>query len=266
MNPDLLRRLWLRRAAAELVDAYVAVTPALAHVALRNRECDPATLSVVPNGIDVGRFVPNPVARQQVRAELGIPEHAWLVGTVGRLAEEKDQALLVRAMAPLLDERHRLVIVGDGPQRETLKGLIALTQRAEFVTLTGSRPDVERLLCAFDVFALSSRTEGLPLVLLEAMATGLAVVATSVGCIPDVVERGFTGLLVGAGDVTRLRGELSSLAGDWRLAQRVGQSARRRVLRRFSVERMAADYEVLYANLLQRRRSVVPTLAPALTR
>jgi glycosyltransferase involved in cell wall biosynthesis len=102
--------------------------------------------------------------------------------------------------------------------------------------------------------------------LLEAMATGLPVVATAVGGIPDVVERGFNGFLVGVGDVARLRGELTTLSGDWRLAQRVGQAARRRVLRRYSVERMAADYERLYASCLARRRERRETeLEPVVT-
>src|SRR5262245_36663312 len=120
-NPDRTRRLWLRRIASTLVDACVAVTPTLAALARRERECDPKLLHVIPNGIDMTRFTPSAEARQRVRASLGIPETAWVVGTVGWLAPEKDQALLIDAMAPLLDERRQLVIVGDGPERDSLR-------------------------------------------------------------------------------------------------------------------------------------------------
>ena len=120
INPDRPRRVWLRRAAGALVDAYVVVTPALAVVARENRECDPARLAVVANGIDVAVFAPSVDARNRTRTELAIPEDARVVGTVGRLAPEKDQALLVRAMLPLLDARRHLVIVGDGPERDAL--------------------------------------------------------------------------------------------------------------------------------------------------
>src|SRR5258708_9177090 len=122
INPDRPRRVWLRRAAARLVDAYVVVTPALARIA--THDCDPNRVHVVANGIDTSSFTPRPDTRSDVRRELGLPENAWVVGTVGRLAPEKDQALLVRAMAPLLSDRRRLVIVGDGPERDALRTIL----------------------------------------------------------------------------------------------------------------------------------------------
>jgi glycosyltransferase involved in cell wall biosynthesis len=188
MNPDRARRLWLRRTAARLVDAYVAVSPALRAAALTNGDCDAKRLRVVSNGIDVTRFAPNPEARRSVRRELGIPDDAWVVCTVGRLAPEKDQAMLVDAVAPLLDERRRLLIVGDGPERDALREQIARTGKGSYVYMTGARSDVERILAASDAFALTSRTEGLPLVLLEAMATALPVISTAVGGIPDLTS------------------------------------------------------------------------------
>src|SRR6185295_10643820 len=108
--------------------------------------------------------------------------------------------MLIDAMTPLLDRERRLVIVGDGPEREPLLLRIAATWRSELVHLTGARSDPERWLAAFDVFALSSRSEGLPLVVLEAMAMGIPVVCTAVGGVPDVVEPGVTGTLVAPRD------------------------------------------------------------------
>ncbi|HEY3499064.1 MAG TPA: glycosyltransferase [Polyangiaceae bacterium] len=253
INPDNPRRLLLRRVASSLVDACVAVTPALERIARDGRECDPALLHVIPNGIDIERFKPDPEARRSVRAELGVPENAWLAGTVGRLAPEKDQTLFIRAMAPLLDERRQLVIVGDGPERVAVDASIAATWRGSLCHALGARNDVERLLAALDVFVLTSRTEGLPLVVLEAMATGLPVVSTSVGGIPDLVQEGVTGYLVPPGEEHALMRRLVWLATHPEEGIRVGKAAREAVFRRHSLDRMAQGYESLYERVVAER-------------
>lgn len=263
MNPDRPRRRWLRRTAARLLDAYVAVTPALGAVALANGDCDSRRLRVISNGIDVVRFAPNPDARSTVRAELGIPEEAWVVCTVGRLAPEKDQASLIDAMAPLLSPQRRLVIVGDGPEREALQAQIARIPGGPYVHMTGARSDVDRILAAVDAFALTSRTEGLPLVLLEAMATALPVISTAVGGIPDLVEHRATGLLVAAGgDRASLTRQLNWLSMDGTFSGQLGRAARHRAVKQYSVERMASEYEALYAGVLaSRERGARQTVA-----
>jgi glycosyltransferase involved in cell wall biosynthesis len=255
MNPDRTRRLWLRRAAATLVDAYVAVTPRLAARAVEQSDCDPTRLHVIPNGVDTERFAPNPTERVAVRRELGLPEDAWIVGTVGRLSPEKNQALLVDAMSSLLEERRWLVIVGDGPERAALEGkVMTCGPGGRFACMLGARKDVERVLAACDAFALSSRTEGLPLGLLEAMATGLPVVSTPVGGIPDVVRHGATGLLFPEGDREGLTRALIALSTDASLSRELGDAGRREVLERYSVDRMARAYGDLYADVLRARR------------
>jgi glycosyltransferase involved in cell wall biosynthesis len=253
-NPDVPRRRWLRRVASTLVDACVAVTPALAELARRDQDCDEGLLSVIPNGIDMRRFAPRSEERRRVRAELGIPEEAWVVGTVGRLAPEKDQALLVDAMAPLLDERRHLVIVGDGPERESLRRRIDATLRGDYVHLPGARSDVPELLSAFDVFVLSSKTEGLPLVLLEAMATELPVISSAVGGIPDVLEHGATGFLFEPGDKATLTKELVKLFAVPALGKGLGAAARRAIADSHSLERMAESYENLYRRVIAENR------------
>lgn len=255
INPDLARRVWLRRAAAKLVDAYVAVTPSLAKIALQNRECEPDKVRVIPNGIDTALYAPNPSARQRVRAELGIPEDAWLVGTVGRLAPEKDQGLLIDAMKELLHARCRLLIVGAGPELETLRSRAQATGRQQFIHLVGERDDVPQLLAALDLFALTSRSEGLPLVLLEAMATGLPVLSTAVGGIPDLVRHRATGFLTPMQDLVSFSKYLSWLASKPYEAFEIAHAGRELVLARHSVSRMAQDYESLYRSVRIARRS-----------
>ncbi len=253
MNPDRARRLWLRRLSARWLHAYVAVSPALATVALKNRECDSSSLHVVSNGVDVARFVPDRLARRAVRAELGIPQEAWVVGTVGRLAPEKNQAMIVDSMASLLGERRHLVIVGDGPERDALRARIDAIGLGRYVHMTGARSDVQRLFAAFDAFTLSSLTEGLPLVMLEAMATGLPVVSTAVGGIPDLVEHGLTGLLVDVGDRPGLTRHFARLSMDELLSRRMGEAGRQHVLRSYSVDRTAKEYGALYVAALEGR-------------
>jgi glycosyltransferase involved in cell wall biosynthesis len=257
VNPDPPRRMWLRRAAAKMVDAYVAVTPTLARLAIERNECDATQLHVIPNGIDTTRFAPNIAARQRARAELGIAESAWVVGTVGRLSPEKNQGLLIDAMAPMLDPRRHLIIVGDGPERAQLQARAQATLRPELVHFTGARNDPEAWLAAFDAFALTSDSEGLPLVVLEAMAVGLPVVATAVGGIPDVVEHDITGTLVPPGDRHALTTVLVRLATRPQSAREMASRARRMVLERHSTEHMVEGYERLYARVRRRGRAPV---------
>lgn len=255
INPDPSRRQWLRRAASTMVDAYVAVTPSLARVAAVQGECDPGLIHVVPNGIDTSRFTLDLEARRRVRAELGIPENAWIVGTVGRLSPEKNQALLIDAMAPMLDPRRHLVIVGDGPERQALTGHARTTLRPELVHFTGARDDIPQLMSAFDVFALTSTSEGLPLVLLEAMAMGLPVLSTNVGGISDLIEDNVTGFLVPPGDFIGLVKQLVWLSSRPQSALDVASAARRHVLAYHSTQQMAQAYEKLYRRVLATRET-----------
>ena len=259
INPDGERRQWLRRAASRFTGAYVAVTESLARVALDHQECSPERLSVIANGIDLTQFRPNPEARQRIREQLNIPAGAWVIGSVGRLSPEKNQALLLQAATPMLDQRRLLVLVGDGPERAALAARVDDSLRGEFVRLTGARDDVADLLAAFDVFVLTSNSEGLPLVVLEAMATELPVVATAVGGLSDVIDDHVTGYLVPPGDATALTRQLAWLSTRPAQAQLVARCARKTVLDRHSLERMATEYGALYERLLATRSGAADT-------
>jgi glycosyltransferase involved in cell wall biosynthesis len=160
------------------------------------------------------------------------------------VVHEKNHELALRALAPLLGEQMRLVVAGDGNL------LATLPKDQPGVQLLGTRSDVGRLYSAFDGLLLSSRTEGLPLVVLEAMAAGLPVVATRVGGVPHVVEHERTGLLVDSEDEAGLRAAAARLASDRSLALGWGAAGRERALSRFSSERMVRDYIELYRNVL----------------
>jgi glycosyltransferase involved in cell wall biosynthesis len=252
-NPRGGTRLLAGNVAARCLDAFVAVSPELAEFARRRKEVDDGRLSVILNGVDVTRFRPDAPSRERVRAELGIEREAWVVGTVGRLAVEKNQALLLRAAAPLLGPASRLVVAGDGPRLRPLSELATSLGIGPFVHILGARSDVPAVLNALDVFVLCSDTEGLPLVILEAMATGLPVVSTSVGGIPGVIEVGRTGYLVAAGDEGSLRDRITMLRGDREKSRTCGREALSVAAARFSADAMRRDYVDLYECILSRR-------------
>jgi sugar transferase (PEP-CTERM/EpsH1 system associated) len=245
VNPGSRSHMLLRRAAAQLTHAFVAVSDTTEQQARQQNDAPAGRLHMIANGIRLDRYRPDPAARAATRAELGIPEDAWVVGTVGRLDEYKNQSLLVRAMAPLLSERVRLVIVGDGPTRAAVEAEVAKLRDPKLVVMTGRRMDVPRIVPAFDVFALSSKTEGLPLVVPEAMAAGLPIVATAVGGLPSVVDEGKTGMLVPVQEEP-LRAALAKLAADRTLAKQLGAQARESALARYSHDRMVDAYLSLY--------------------
>lgn len=241
--------LQLARAATRVVDCFVAVSEDTAGTAAREERPSPKRLMVIENGIPLDKFAPDAAARRAIRGELGIPEDALVVGSVGRLVHEKEYPLLVRAMAPLLGEKTWLVIVGEGMTRPAIEEAIASAvppEKRRHAILTGQRSDISRVLCAFDVFALSSSAEGLPLVIPEAMASGLPVVSTAVGGIPGIVPDD-TGALVPSGDVEALRAALSRHLDDRSLRSAAGEAARRYALGRFAQERMLDRYLAIYA-------------------
>ena len=246
LNPATRRARLLRRLVARQVDAFVAVSTPVADQARRDRDCAAHKLLVVKNGVDAVRFAPDPAARREVRRELGIAEEARLVGTVGRLSPEKDQVTLLRAMTPLATGDVHLLLLGDGPEREALAAAVPGVCRSN-VHMPGVRTDVPRVMAALDIFALSSRFEGLPLVLLEAMATGLPVVTTSVGGIPEVIREGRTGFMVPAGDASAMGARIEALLGDPDARRAMGQRGRELVLVEHTIAATAARYEEIYA-------------------
>jgi glycosyltransferase involved in cell wall biosynthesis len=238
------RALWAARALVHTMHAVVAVSSQTADVARSKERVPERFLRVVPNGIPLRPYHPDAAARARVRAELGIAAEAFVIGSVGRLAAEKDYPRLVRAVGHLLSEHVRLVIVGEGDARAAIERAIP-PGRERYVTLTGVRRDIPSLLASFDLFALSSRTEGLPLAVPEAMATGLPVVATAVGGLPSVVPA-TCGVLVAAGDEAELARTIGALVRDRPRARALGEAARAHALARFSIERMADAYERIY--------------------
>lgn len=243
------KTLKLARLASRAVDHFVAVSTETADAARENERPPASRLSVIENGIPLAAFGPDPDARRAIREELGIPRDAKVVGSVGRLVPEKDFPLLVAAMAPLLAKGIRLVLVGEGIARSDIEAAIARevdpTARPN-VILAGIRRDVPKLLASFDLFASSSRTEGLPLAIPEAMTSCLPVVATAVGGVPGIVPAS-AGMLVPHGDPSALRDAIATLLDDDAKRSEMGSAARAYATGRFAESRMLDEYLRLYA-------------------
>ncbi|MGH7384366.1 MAG: glycosyltransferase [Candidatus Rokuibacteriota bacterium] len=250
LNP---RRNRLRRAFAPLIDRYVTVSLDLGRWLAEVVRIPAARIVTIHNGVDLRRFSSD--VSERGSEALGLPDGEVVVGTVGRLDPVKDQIGLIEAFARLNPGAvpATLVIVGDGPCRSALEARAASLGIADRVRLLGTRSDVAALLGSFDLFVLPSLAEGISNTILEAMATGLPVVATRVGGNPELVEHGVTGSLVSVGDRDELATTLAAYLSDPHLRLLQGKAGRGRASEHFALERMAARYLELYAALIQRK-------------
>ena len=215
---------------------------------IEEQRLSPRNVVTIHNGVDTelfGRYGD----RAAARAKQSLGEDTLVVGTVARLEPVKDQATLLRAFErvaatlPLA----RLVLVGDGSLRGALEEQAAGPGLAGRVLFWGRRADVADLLPAFDVFVLPSQSEGLPLTILEAMASGLPCVATAVGAVPEAIVEGQTGFLVPPGDQDQLAASLLRLLRDPPLRRYMGLEGQKRARSLFDLRAMTRRYEDLYA-------------------
>jgi glycosyltransferase involved in cell wall biosynthesis len=213
----------------------------------------PEKRRVIPNGIDFRKFAPSETVRRETRQKYNIGDDDILIGTVGRLSIEKDQALLIAALADTCrsNRQVKLMIVGDGPEGDTLRGLARASGLEECIIFTGLVSNPAPYYQAFDIFVLSSRTEGTPLTVLEAMASQVPVIATKVGGIPDIIDHDITGLLTDPGHALQLKDAIGTLMADTHKRQVLKDTAFRYARDNFSVERMKELYEDVYREILR---------------
>lgn len=216
-----------------------------------------SALATIPNGIPVARYRAADGDRESTRSALSLPSGVPVFLTVGRLNAQKDHATLLRAFADsrlrALDAR--LVIAGTGELRRDLEEQVRELDLSARVQFLGVRGDVPALLAAADVFVLASRWEGNPLVVMEAMASGRPVVATRVGCVPELTSSA-TGRLVLPGDSAALADALVELGADRELAGVLGCAAAETAAARFDVSVMAQAYADFFA---RRTGDLLPT-------
>jgi glycosyltransferase involved in cell wall biosynthesis len=249
----LARRVYilLEQLTQHVTQRLIVVSPRNTEKGLADGIATPEKYVTIRSGIELDRFRQPSRPREAVRAELGIPPDAAVVGTVTRLSPQKAPLDFVAAAAQVATRRPdaHFVIVGDGPLRAEVEARIADAGLGHRVHLTGLRRDVPDLLHSFDVFALTSLWEGLPRVLPQAMAAGLAIVATAVDGNAEAVEDGVNGLLTPPGDAEALADALLRLLDDPALAAQMGAAGWERA-EEFGARKMVGDIAALYETLL----------------
>ncbi|OIP09512.1 MAG: sugar transferase [Betaproteobacteria bacterium CG2_30_68_42] len=249
----------LRRLARALVHRYVAVSRDLARWLETGVGVPAQRIVQIYNGVDAARFHPRAGARPRIGPEGFAGEDHIVIGSVGRMAEVKDYPSLVRAFVelvsaqPALKERLRLAVIGEGVARERCIALLNETGCAQLAWLPGERDDIPELMRAFDLFVLPSLGEGISNTILEAMASGLAVVATRVGGNPELVEDGVTGTLVPANDPQALARALARYLAEPERLREHGRAARKMAQESFSIEAMAGSYLRTYDDVSRSR-------------
>lgn len=257
-DPQGTRRKFqlMRRLYRPFVNRYIALSGHLERYLTDAVRVPHERVERICNGVDTGRFRPPGDARAPIAGSPFEAAGDVLIGTVGRLQAVKDQTNLVRAFAHLVGQHApgaghaRLVIAGDGPLRREVEAEIRVAGLGERVWLAGERADVPDVMRGLDVFALPSLAEGISNTILEAMASGLPVVATAVGGNPELVENGRTGALVPQGDYVALADALAPYVSDIGLRRAAGLAGRERVEAEFSLDGMVDRYASLYRNLL----------------
>jgi sugar transferase (PEP-CTERM/EpsH1 system associated) len=246
----------LRKTIRPLVHRYISVSRDLADWLVKTIGARPAHVHQIYNGVDSERFCP----RLGSRPKLGPPgfatEQTVVIGTVGRMAGVKDQLTLVRAFLLLLDrdararDRLRLMLVGDGLLRDQARQLLYEAGAEILAWLPGERSDIPEIMRALDIFVLPSLGEGISNTILEAMSSGLPVVATRVGGNPELVMEGETGFLVSPADPKAMAESIARYLTQPEMMQRHGRVGRKRVEACFSMDKMVQDYLAVYDAVL----------------
>ncbi len=260
-DPDGTNRKyqWLRRAFRPLIQHYVPLSRQLEAYLVERIGVPAKKITRIGNGVDTDRFHPPESGREPIPGCPFTDPGLVLVGTVGRMHGVKDQVTLARAFATLLQSEPRLrrtvrlVMVGDGPLRRECETVLAEAGLGALAWLPGARNDIPQVLRGLDLFVLPSRAEGISNTILEAMATGLPVVATGVGGNGELVRDGASGRLVPPADPARLAEAMAVYLKDPALRRDHGREGRRLAVAEYSLAGMCDAYAKLYARQLAAR-------------
>jgi len=251
-----LHRRILSKTAYLLTSSITAVAESARDLLVKLIGIKEHKIKVLPNGVDTELFSPivSHEDKKRLRINVNLPENGFLIGCVAALRPVKDHKGLLEALTsvtsskPPIDTNKDiyLILVGDGPLASELKNLSKQLHVEDKIIFMGRRNDVHKILQTLDVFVLNSRTEGMSYAILEAMASGLPVIATDVGANVELINHDSEGYLVSQGDVESLAGYMAKLASDQSLLSRMGKNAREKIIKSYSLTKMVSSYRDLY--------------------
>lgn len=238
--------------AAVTADYFTTISDKLKNYFTDELHINEQFIHVIPNGVDTDLFVPD-TGRLKLAEYLPQKYKGKALIHVGRLNEAKDHLTLLRTMKLLVQEGHKiyLVLIGDGELRKTIEAEIIHLGLTGNVRLLGSMANIHELLPGGDIFILSSKREGLPLAILEAMSCGLPVVATNVGAISEIVDNNVNGVLVPAGNQALLAKKIAYLLENPQWTKSLARAGRETVKKSYGLKKMAESYAQLYRNIIQ---------------
>ena len=254
----------LRRLFRPMIHRYIALSLDLKRYLHERVGVPEGKISLICNGVDTEKFTPAGAQAKTVLPGDFSGADKMIIGTVGRMEAVKDQITLVHAFVRLVQEHPggheslRLIMIGDGALLESARSILEVAGLAHLAWLPGEREDVPELLRAMDVFVLPSLAEGISNTILEAMASGLPIVATDVGGNKELVDQGTTGYLVPHSDPAALADAIRVYVDDPDLQRRHGANARKRSEDEFSIDKMIQGYQDVYDDLLNTRMELAP--------
>ncbi|MGZ8164413.1 MAG: TIGR03088 family PEP-CTERM/XrtA system glycosyltransferase [Methylobacter sp.] len=249
---------WVRKIIKPLIHRYIPLSKHLESYLTEKIQVSPQKITRICNGVDTAVFYPLKGNKTPLPGcSYSFTQHEVVIGTVGRMHGVKDQLTLVKAFIyaceqqPAIKAKLKLIIVGDGPLREKAINLLKEKQLMDNAWLPGERSDVAEIMRRLDLFILPSLAEGISNTILEAMATGLPVIAIEVGGNSELVEDGKTGQLITAGDPIAMAEKILDYVSNEQKRREHGQHAQQRVLQRFSLAAMVDQYKTVYDSLLK---------------
>ncbi len=255
-NETFIRRTlfyFLEKMVHNWCDAYICISKPLVDLWIKHKLAPKEKITKIYSGIEISEFASKD-KREKIRNELGIKDNEIAIGQVSKLWEGKGHIDIINAV-PMIIKKHtncKFFFIGDGPIRKKLELEIKKRNLEHKIFITGHRNDIPQITSALDIAVLASYYEGMGRVILEAMATGLPVVATSVGGIVDLIDNAQTGILVKPHSPKQLAQAIIKLIKDSNLRTKMGQAGVKKIDKHFSSQTMIKEIDKLYMNILNK--------------
>ena len=235
----------------KITNKIIVVSDSLKDILLKNHKINPKKICLIRNGIDTQEYYYSELSSQKIRDEFHCNDKTVLIGTIGRLVYAKGISYYVKSAKKVLQnvKNIKFIIVGEGEKKVEIEKLIMDLKVKENVILTGFRNDIKEIISALDIFVLSSVTEGMPMIILEAMAMGKAMVLTRIPGIEEIAKHLEDAVCVPACDPDALAEGMLLLISNQKLASQLGVAARKSAEIKYNVSKDIAEHEKLYFNL-----------------